>query len=187
MRTFHAHEGGLHGSTILKRHSNIPEKVRSTHICHSRGSHQGVYLGRHAEIRIWGQYNSLEAGKDIITLTNSPYKTPTNLEEVENYVIGVKLMREDMAKLWSTEELLGWDKRELLVWHHIPSHFSFKSLLRASKRGIIPRNLSKIINLPPCCLHMWKIPQEAMEDQRQTLKRINQDTLGDQNWGYDLN
>ena len=27
---------------------------------------------------------------------------------------------------------------------------------------------------PLCCLNIWKAPREAMEDQRQTLKRINQ-------------
>ena len=32
---------------------------------------------------------------------------------------------------------------------------------------------------PLCCLYSCKVPQEAMEDQRKTLKRINQEFLGD--------
>ena len=55
-----------------------------------------------------------------------------------------------MNKLWSTEELLGRYERELLVWHHRLNHCSLKYLLRLSKRGIIPRKLSKVRKLPPC-------------------------------------
>ena len=36
-------------------------------------------------------------------------------------------------------------------------------------------------------LHICKVPQEAMEDQRQTLKRINQKALLDQTRCYDIN
>ena len=44
------------------------------------------------------------------------------MEEVEKYEIGADITREDMAKLWSTEDLLGWNERELVVWHHMLSH-----------------------------------------------------------------
>ena len=33
-----------------------------------------------------------------------------------------------MEKMWSTEEILGQDKREILVWHHRLNHFYFKYL-----------------------------------------------------------
>ena len=49
-----------------------------------------------------------------------------------------------MAKLCSTEDLLGQDDMELLVWHHRLDHCYFKYLNRLSKRGIIS---SKIINI----------------------------------------
>ena len=38
-----------------------------------------------------------------------------------------------------------------------------------------------------CCLNIWKVPQEVMEYKRQTLKQINQESLGDQNQGHKLN
>ena len=49
IRTFRAHEGGFHGAPIPKRHSEIPERVRSTQVHHSIGAHQGSSLGRHLE------------------------------------------------------------------------------------------------------------------------------------------
>ena len=45
----------------------------------------------------------------------SPPQIHTNLEEVDKYAVGSELTMEDMSKLWSTEELLGRYKRELLV------------------------------------------------------------------------
>ena len=58
------------------------------------------------KIRILSQYNSLEVGEDLLTLTESPYQNTTNLEEVDEDTIGDKLMGEDMAKIWSTKTLL---------------------------------------------------------------------------------
>ena len=55
-----------------------------------------------------------------------------------------------MAKLWSTENILVKDDRELLFFHHSLKHLSFKSLVILSKRSIIPRKLRKIRKLPPC-------------------------------------
>ena len=72
------------------------------------------------------------------------------MEEVGKYLIGSELTREDISKLWSTEDLLVRDERGLLVWHHRMNHFSFKSLIRLSKRRIIKRKLIKIRKLPPC-------------------------------------
>ena len=65
-------------------------------------------------------------------------------------MIGAELMREEMAKLWSTKELMGQDKREILVWHYRLNHCYFKSLIRISKRGLIPKNIINIRKLPPC-------------------------------------
>ena len=59
-------------------------------------------MERHLKIRILGQDKILEAGEDLLTANESPYQIPTNLEEVDNYVIVFNLVREDMAKLWST-------------------------------------------------------------------------------------
>ena len=47
-----------------------------------------------------------------------------------------------MSKLWLTKDIIGWDKREILVWNHRLNHFSFKSLLRLPKRGVIPGSLA---------------------------------------------
>ena len=55
-----------------------------------------------------------------------------------------------MDKLWSTEDLLGRDEREILLWHHRLNHCSFKSLIRLYERGIISRKLINIIKLLPC-------------------------------------
>ena len=92
-------------------------------------------MGRHLKIRILGKDKSLEAGEDLLTPTKRPYQIPTKLEEVVTYVIGYELTREDVVKLWSTEDLLLYDKREILVWHHRLKICSFKSLLRLSERG----------------------------------------------------
>ena len=80
-----------------------------------------------------------------------------------------------MAKLWSNEDILGWDDRELLVWHHRINHCSLKSLIRIYKRGIIPRNLSKIRKTSLVSPVSWKVPQEAMVDQRHIINQIIQE------------
>ena len=92
-----------------------------------------------------------------------------------------------MAKLWSTKDFLGRHDGEILFLHHRLNHCSFKSLLRVSNMGVISRNLSRIINSPLFRFFIWKFSREAMEDQRQTLKRFNQKTLGDQNRSHDFN
>ena len=76
------------------------------HIFRPRVMHQGDLLGRHLQIRILGKIGSLEAGEDLITPTESPYQLPTNLEEADNDVVGSDITREDIAKMWSTEDLL---------------------------------------------------------------------------------
>ena len=78
------------------------------------------------KIHILSQDNKLEAEKDLLTTNKIPSQITTNLEEVEKYLIGYEILREDMAKMWSTKDLLGWDERELLVWHHSLKHFPFK-------------------------------------------------------------
>ena len=72
------------------------------------------------------------------------------MEEVGKDPLGANIRRGKMAIIWSTKDILGWDKRELLVCYHRLKHYYFKSLLRISKRGIIPRKLSKIRKIPPC-------------------------------------
>ena len=64
-----------------------------------------------------------------------------------------------MAKLWSTEDILGWDEGDLLVWHHRLNHRSLKYLLRLSKRGIITRKLSKV-RPPPCVTCLFGEPHK---------------------------
>ena len=61
-----------------------------------------------------------------------------------------------MTKLWSNEDLLGLDERELLVEHHRMYHCSFKYLLRLSKRWVIPRKLSKTRKLPPFVVCLFR-------------------------------
>ena len=70
-------------------------------------------------------------------------------------MVGAKLTREDMAKLWSTKGLLGQNNRYLLVCHHRLNHFSFKSLIRISNIGIIPRKIKKIRKLPPFVAYLF--------------------------------
>ena len=48
-------------------------------------------------------------------MTESPSQIPTNLEDVGKGAIGSNITREDMAKIWSTEDLLGRYVRVLLV------------------------------------------------------------------------
>ena len=114
------------------------------------------------KIRILGQGKSLGVEEDLLTMTRSTSQILTNLEKVDKDSVGSNITREDMAKLWSTKDLLGRDKRAVLVWHHIPNHCSFKYLLRIYKRGIIPKNFIKIITPPLCYPLVWKFPQEAM-------------------------
>ena len=74
-----------------------------------------------------------------------------------------------------------------MVWNHRLNHCSFKSLLRISKMWIITKELRNIITSPLCRLIIWKVPQESMEYQRQTLMRVNQESLGDYNQENYLN
>ena len=92
----------------------------------------------------------MEEVESLLTPTESPYQIPTNLEELDKYTEESNIVREDMDELWSTENLLGQDERNLLVWHHRMNHCPFKYLLGISKRGIIPNNTSKVIKIPPC-------------------------------------
>ena len=91
-----------------------------------------------------GQDRRPEAGEELLTLTESPYQLTNNLEEVEIFLVEDDITREDMENPWSTEELLGQDKREILVWHHRLNHWYFKYLLRLSNRRIITRKFSKV-------------------------------------------
>ena len=63
-----------------------------------------------------------------------------------------------MAKYWSTKDLLGWYKREILVWYRSLNHFYFKFLLRLFNIGIIPRRLSNVRKLPPCVACLFGKP-----------------------------
>ena len=58
-------------------------------------------------------------------------------------------MREDMANMWSTKDLLGWYKRNILVCQLRLNYCTFEYLLILSNRVIIPRNLRKVIKIPP--------------------------------------
>ena len=54
--------------------------------------------------------------------------------------------------------------------------------------GIIPRNIRKVRTLPTLCrLYVCKVPQEAMNNQSQTPRRVNKETLGGQTRGHELN
>ena len=61
-----------------------------------------------------------------------------------------KLIREDTTRLWSTKDLLGGDERGIMVFHHFLNHFTFKTFIMLSKRSIIPKDIRKVIKLPPC-------------------------------------
>ena len=96
-------------------------------------------------------------------------------------------MREYMAKLWSTKELLGQYERGVRFWRLRLNYCSFKYLLIIFKRGIIPRNISNIRKKNLVSPFIWKVPQEAIEDLRQKLRRVNQETLRYETRVHDLN
>ena len=75
---------------------------------------------------------------------------------MEKDTVGADLTREDMAKMCSTEDILVRDKRELLVWNHRLKHCHLKHLLGTSKRGIIPRKIRKIGNIPLCITYLFE-------------------------------
>ena len=79
---------------------------------------------------------------------------PTNLEEVGKDAIGTDITGEDITKLRSTKYLHRWDEREFLVWHHRMNYYSFKYLIRISKRGIIARCLRRS-RPPPVVLPVY--------------------------------
>ena len=58
------------------------------------------------KIRILGQGKSLGVEEDLLTMTGSTSQILTNLEKVDKDSVGSNITREDMAKLWSTKELL---------------------------------------------------------------------------------
>ena len=102
-------------------------------------------------------------------------------------VVGADITREEMANLWSTKELFGRGERELLVWHHRLNHCSFKYLLRLSKRLINTRKLIRFRNLPPLyLLSILEVAQVTMDDQRQKIRWVTQESLGDQTRGIDF-
>ena len=72
------------------------------------------------------------------------------MDDAEKYFIGADLTREDMAKLWYLEDLLGPYLSYLLVRHNILNHCYFKNLISLSKRGIKPKNIGKFRMTPPC-------------------------------------
>ena len=77
------------------------------------------------------------------------------MKEVYKGVVGAELNRYYMDKPWSTKDLLLRDKREILVLHHRLNHFYLKSLIRLSKRYIIPSKVRKVIKIPPCVACMF--------------------------------
>ena len=81
--------------------------VRSAHIFYYRGAHQRGSLERDLEIRVLVQYKILEAGEDLLTPIECPSQIPTKLEDVDKDAVGAGLMREEMAKLCSTEDFFG--------------------------------------------------------------------------------
>ena len=101
-------------------------------------------------------------------------------------MVEYKLTRGYMYMLWSTKDLLVWDERYLLVFHHRMNHCTFNFLLGLSNKGITPRNLREF-RTPPCGVYIWKLPLESMEDQRQTLRWINQKSLGNHTQVHDVN
>ena len=88
--------------------------------------------------------------------TNTPSQIPTNLEEVGKDVVGSEITRKGMAKLCSTRELLGWDVRDLLVWHHRLKYCTLNYMLRLYNREIITNKNGKVRTPPPLChLPIW--------------------------------
>ena len=75
-------------------------------ILHPGESHQGGLLGRHTEIQILVQDESLEVGEDLINPTDIPSQLTTNLEDMDKDSVGAKLTRKDMENLWLTEDYL---------------------------------------------------------------------------------
>ena len=74
---------------------------------------------------------------------------------MEKYGIGADIAREDIAKLWPTEDLLGRGERELLVLHHRLKNYYLKSLMRLSRREIIQRKLIKTRKLTLCVAYVF--------------------------------
>ena len=59
---------------------------------------------------------------------------------------------------------------------------------QATQEGDNTKEAQQDQKTPPLCrLNIWNVPQEAMENQIQALKWINQETLGDQTRVHDLN
>ena len=71
--------------------------------------------GDTCKIRILCQEESLYAGKYHLTPTKIPSHHPTNYKYVDKDVVVDELIKEDMSKLCSTEDILVRGKRYLLV------------------------------------------------------------------------
>ena len=67
------------------------------------------------KIRIWGQKETLESREDLLTPTVTPLQLRTRLDKVDKDVEGDKLMGEDMSKLRFTEDILGQNRRKIIV------------------------------------------------------------------------
>ena len=94
-------------------------------------------------------------GYYLLTINKSPSQLTINLKEVYKDVVGAKIMRKDMTKLWSTEDFLGRDMRELLVWHYMMNHCTFKSFLILSKMVMIPRKDREFRKISPCIAFLF--------------------------------
>ena len=62
-----------------------------------------AFWGDTQKIGIFVQEDTLKVGEDLLTPTNIPYQITNNFDEVYKDVLVAKLVREDMAKLWSTQ------------------------------------------------------------------------------------
>ena len=106
IRNFRAHEWEFHGKTSPKRQSRYQKGSDLPIFATLEEHNKEAPWGDTWKILILGQDKSLEVGKDLLTTTKRPSQIPTNLEEVDKYSMGVEITREDMAKLWSTYDIL---------------------------------------------------------------------------------
>ena len=61
-------------------------------------------------------------------------------------------------------------------------------LPQTTQEGDNTKESQKYQNPPTLCiLFIWKVPQEAMKNQRKILSRVNRETLGYKTQGHDLN
>ena len=106
-----------------------------------------------------GQEEIMEVEGDLLTPIKILLHLPTIMEDTGIEVAGEIMIWEDISKLWYTYDIMGIDKRDILVWQHRLNNCMLNKIIMISKRGMLLNNLIKVRTPPPPLsgITSWKV------------------------------